>query len=69
MNFSDLLHNKKDCLRIILDESKLYLDESLPSAMVRGEVIVNFAKETLIQGPIEVVFEGIQRFLPWAGMY
>jgi hypothetical protein len=35
--------------------------------MIRGEVIVNFTKDTYVQGPIELLFEGIQRFYPWPG--
>ncbi|EIE79895.1 hypothetical protein RO3G_04600 [Rhizopus delemar RA 99-880] len=33
--------------------------------MVRGEVVVHFSNDTPIQGPIELVFEGIQRFQTW----
>jgi hypothetical protein len=64
------LHNnsKKEILRVVVDEPRLYIEESLGSVMVRGEVIVNFLKDTFIQGPIEILFEGIQRFHPWFGM-
>lgn len=33
--------------------------------MVRGEVIVDFSEDILVQGPIEVVFEGIQHYHTW----
>jgi hypothetical protein len=56
---------KKEILKVVLDEPRLYVEESLGSVMVRGEVIVNFPKDTQIQGPIELLFEGIQRFHPW----
>ncbi|ORE03516.1 hypothetical protein BCV72DRAFT_279089 [Rhizopus microsporus var. microsporus] len=56
---------KKDVLRVILDEPRLFLEESLGSTLIRGEVIVNFPKDTPIQGPIELVFEGTQRFHTW----
>lgn len=56
---------KKDVLKVVLDEPRLFVEESLGSVMVRGEVIVNFPKDTQIQGPIELLFEGIQRFHPW----
>ncbi|KAI8645025.1 hypothetical protein BD408DRAFT_412513 [Parasitella parasitica] len=57
---------KKEVLKVILDEPRLYVEESLGSVMVRGEVIVNFPRDTQIQGPIELLFEGIQRFQPWS---
>lgn len=60
-------HNKKEVIRVVLDEPRLYVEESLGSVMVRGEVIVDFAKDTHIQGPIELLFEGIQRFQTWPG--
>lgn len=66
MNISKQNSNK-DAFRVILDEPRLYLRESLGSVMVRGEAIVNFSKDTYIQGNIEVIFEGIQRFHPWSG--
>lgn len=56
---------KKEVVKVVLDEPRLYVEESLGSVMVRGEVIVNFPKDTQIQGPIELLFEGIQRFHPW----
>lgn len=56
---------KKEILKVVLDEPRLFVEESLGSVMVRGEVIVNFPKDTQIQGPIELLFEGIQRFHPW----
>lgn len=58
---------KKDILRVVLDEPRLYIEETLGSIMVRGEVIVNFPKDTPIQGPIELLFEGIQRYQTWPG--
>lgn len=58
---------KKDILRVVLDEPRLYIEETLGSIMVRGEVIVNFPKDTAIQGPIELLFEGIQRYQTWPG--
>lgn len=61
--------HKKDVLRVILDEPRLFVEESLGSTLIRGEVIVNFSKDTPIQGPIELVFEGIQRFHTWPGIY
>lgn len=60
---------KKDVLRVILDEPRLFLEESLGSTLIRGEVIVNFPKDTPIQGPIELVFEGTQRFHTWPGIF
>lgn len=60
-------HLKKDVIRVVIDEPRLYVEESLGSVMVRGEVIVNFSKDTHIQGPIELLFEGIQRFEKWPG--
>ncbi|KAI7879211.1 uncharacterized protein EV154DRAFT_555422 [Mucor mucedo] len=58
--------NKKNDMRVILDEAQLYVEETSGSVMVRGEVIVNFTKDTPIQGPIELLFEGIQRYQTWA---
>ncbi|KAI8080201.1 uncharacterized protein B0P05DRAFT_540400 [Gilbertella persicaria] len=58
--------NKNEVLRVVLDEPRIYVEESLGSVMIRGEVIVNFLKDTHIQGPIELLFEGIQRYHPWA---
>lgn len=60
-------HQNSNVLRVVLDEPRLYLEESLGSVMVRGEVIVNFLKDTPIQGPIELLFEGIQKFETWPG--
>ncbi|KAG1142519.1 hypothetical protein G6F37_008188 [Rhizopus arrhizus] len=56
---------KKNVLRVVLDECRLFVEESYGSVMVRGEVVVNFSKDTPLQGPIELVFEGIQRFQTW----
>lgn len=64
---SKLNQTKREVLRVILDEPRLYIEESLGSVMVRGEVIVNFEKDTHIQGPIELLFEGIQRYQTWPG--
>lgn len=67
-NFLPSINNaKNEVLRVVLDEPRIYLEESLGSVMIRGEVIVNFQKDTYIQGPIDLVFEGIQRFHPWPG--
>ncbi|KAI8371845.1 hypothetical protein BD560DRAFT_446620 [Blakeslea trispora] len=57
--------SKREVLQVILDQPRIYLEESLGSVMIRGEVIVCFSRDTSIQGPIDLVFEGIQRFLPW----
>lgn len=59
---------KSNPLQIILDECTAYLGDPSGRVVVRGEVIVNFSKDTPIQGPIELVFEGIQRYHPWKGM-
>ncbi|KAG2226486.1 hypothetical protein INT45_014230 [Circinella minor] len=56
---------KKNYLRLILDEPVSYLGNTNGTIVVRGEVIVNFTKDTPIQGPIELLFEGLQRFYPW----
>ncbi|CAO3701330.1 unnamed protein product [Rhizopus stolonifer] len=56
---------KKNDIRVVLDEPRLFVEASLGSIMVRGEVVVHFTKDTAIQGPIELVFEGIQRFQTW----
>lgn len=61
-------NNNNNTLQVVLDQPRIYLEESLGSVMVRGEVIVNFSKDTYIHGPIELVFEGIQRFHPWPGI-
>lgn len=67
---SNKLHNfKKNVLRVVLDECRLFVEESYGSVMVRGEVVVNFSKDTPLQGPIELVFEGIQRFQTWPGKW
>jgi hypothetical protein len=58
---------KSEILRVVLDERRLYIEETLGSVMVRGEVIVNFPRDTPIQGPIELIFEGIQRYQTWPG--
>lgn len=57
----------KDTIHVVLDQTRIYMEESLGSVMIRGEVIVNFSKDIPIQGPIELLFEGIQRFYPWPG--
>ncbi|KAI8344650.1 hypothetical protein BC941DRAFT_366144 [Chlamydoabsidia padenii] len=54
----------KKALRLVLDEPVLYVEDK--PAMVRGEVIVHFSYDTTIQGPIELSFEAIQTFYPWA---
>ncbi|ORX57566.1 hypothetical protein DM01DRAFT_1334171, partial [Hesseltinella vesiculosa] len=54
----------KKPLRLVLDEPVLYIEDN--PAMVRGEVIVNVAHETTIQGPIQLLFEAIQIVYPWA---
>lgn len=59
--------NKKNVMRVVLDEAQLYVEETAGSVMVRGEVIVTFTKDTPIQGPIELLFEGIERYQTWAG--
>lgn len=58
---------KDEVLRVIPDEIRLFLDDSLGFAVVRGEVITNFSKKTSIMGPIELAFESVQRFFPWQG--
>jgi hypothetical protein len=58
---------KNETLRVVLDEPRLYIEENLGTVMVRGEVIVNFSRDTPIQGPIELLFEGIQRYQTWPG--
>ncbi|KAG1290503.1 hypothetical protein G6F66_008592 [Rhizopus arrhizus] len=58
-------NTKKNVLQVILDEPTLFAEKSLGSVMVRGEVVVHFSNDTPIQGPIELVFEGIQRFQTW----
>ncbi|KAI9341078.1 hypothetical protein BD770DRAFT_399268 [Pilaira anomala] len=60
--------NNKAVLRVVLDEPQLYLAETSGSFMIRGEVVVTFVKDTLIQGPIELLFEGIQRYQAWNGI-
>ena len=60
---------KKNVLQVILDEPTLFAEKSLGSVMVRGEVVVHFSNDTPIQGPIELVFEGIQRFQTWPGKH
>lgn len=59
--------SNKDVLRVVLDEAQLYVEETAGSVMVRGEVVVTFTKDTPIQGPIELLFEGIQRYQTWGG--
>lgn len=59
---------KKKCpLRLVLDEPVAYLGNISGTILVRGDVIVNLPKDTPIQGPIELIFEGIQRYYPWSG--
>lgn len=60
-------HHKIEVLRVVLDEPRIYMEESLGSVMVRGEVIANFPKDTPIRGPIELLFEGVQKFEIWPG--
>jgi hypothetical protein len=67
MNSSTSTSNNKEPLRLLLDQRRIYMHESLGSVMMRGEVIVNFPKDTMILGPIQLVFEGIQRFYAWSG--
>ncbi|KAI9273267.1 hypothetical protein EDC94DRAFT_690235 [Helicostylum pulchrum] len=57
--------SNKEVLRVVLDEAQLYVEETAGSVMVRGEVVVTFSKDTPIQGPIELLFEGIQRYQTW----
>ncbi|OBZ90377.1 hypothetical protein A0J61_01573 [Choanephora cucurbitarum] len=65
---NSMLTNKRpEVLKVVLDEPRIYVNDLLGSAMVRGEVITNFPKDIYIQGPIELVFEGIQRYHPWPG--
>lgn len=66
---SNNILSKREVLKVVLDEPRIYLEESLGSVMIRGEVIVNFPKDTPIHGPIELTFEGIQRFYPWPGKF
>ncbi|KAI8884034.1 hypothetical protein K501DRAFT_332936 [Backusella circina FSU 941] len=68
MNSSTSTSNNKEPLRLLLDQRRIYMNDSLGSVMMRGEVIVNFPKDTMILGPIQLVFEGIQRFYTWSGI-
>ena len=52
---------------VVLDEPTLYLGKSTGTKVIRGEVIVNFTKDTAIQGPIALVFQGVQTYYPWRG--
>ncbi|KAI9497345.1 hypothetical protein BDB00DRAFT_620187 [Zychaea mexicana] len=56
---------KKNCLRLVLDEPVSFLGNTNGTIIVRGEVIVHFINDTAIQGPIDLVFEGLQRYYPW----
>jgi hypothetical protein len=58
--------DKKDVLRVVLDQPRLFIEKT-GSAMVRGEVFVHFLKDTQIQGPIELLFEGVQNYQLWPG--
>ncbi|KAI8140011.1 hypothetical protein BJV82DRAFT_543654 [Fennellomyces sp. T-0311] len=62
---SNILINRKNYLKLVLDETTLYLGNQDGTIIVRGEAIVNFTKDTAIQGPIELEFEGLQRWYPW----
>ncbi|KAI8978930.1 hypothetical protein BDB01DRAFT_843995 [Pilobolus umbonatus] len=55
---------KNEVLQVILDEPRLYIEESLGSVMIRGEVVVCFEKPTYIEGFIDLLFEGIQTYYP-----
>lgn len=57
--------SRDEVLRVIPDEIRIYLDDSLGFALVRGEVISKFTKETYIRGPIELAFERVERLLPY----
>lgn len=63
----NIITSKREILQVVLDEPRIYLEKSLGSVMLRGEVIVNFPKDTFVQGPIKLIFEGIQRVYPWRG--
>ncbi|KAI7858171.1 hypothetical protein BDC45DRAFT_499007 [Circinella umbellata] len=62
-NFLGLGRN--NVLSVVLDEPILFLGKSTGTRIIRGEVIVNFTKDTAIQGPITLVFKGIQTYYPW----
>ncbi|KAI8147584.1 hypothetical protein BJV82DRAFT_508306 [Fennellomyces sp. T-0311] len=62
-NFLSLGRN--NVLSVVLDEPTLYLGKSTGNKVIRGEVIVNFTKDTAIQGPIALVFRGVQTYYPW----
>ena len=64
-NFLGLGRN--NALSVVLDEPILFLGKSTGTRIIRGEVIVNFTKDTSIQGPITLVFKGIQTYYPWRG--
>ncbi|KAI9257347.1 hypothetical protein BDA99DRAFT_516206 [Phascolomyces articulosus] len=56
---------RNNALSVVLDEPILFLGKSTGTKIIRGEVIVNFSKDTSIQGPITLVFQGIQTYYPW----
>ncbi|KAI8884033.1 hypothetical protein K501DRAFT_248590 [Backusella circina FSU 941] len=60
--------NNKEQLRLLVDQRIIYTRDSLGSVMIRGEVIVNFPKDTMIVGTMQLVFEGIQRYYTWPGI-
>ncbi|KAI8350385.1 hypothetical protein BD560DRAFT_450133 [Blakeslea trispora] len=64
---STKINKESEVLKVILDEPRIYVNDLLGSAIVRGEVVANFPKDLRIQGPIELAFEGIQRYHPWPG--
>ncbi|KAI9318097.1 hypothetical protein BX666DRAFT_1934741 [Dichotomocladium elegans] len=61
----NLIPAKKDVFRLVLDEPVAHLGNLDGTVVIRGEVIVNFSKDTAIQGAIKLIFEGIQRYYPW----
>jgi hypothetical protein len=67
MSSSISINSNKEQLRLLVDQRIIYTRDSLGSVMIRGEVIVNFPKDTMIVGTIQLVFEGIQRYYTWPG--